>query len=453
MSPTLVLAKTPALGGLWNMGIEHNGLQEIIDNALQAMGIDRANPSECDKVNLAEFSRLTGITRSKARTLQSKGFTAGPHGRTGMRREGTVLTGHTDVLDDLLRSGITNSSVCLDRLIEHGYAGGLTQVKVYIKAHADLVPAKRRSVKPQGNRGRRYRTEPGEAYQMDWGFVNVEDWTGSTYRIACFAMVCHHCGTCYVEFFPNARPENLFIGMIRAFLILGVPSWVLTDNMKSVVVGRNFEGSPVWQKDYEQFMRCIGFKTRLCKPYHPYTKGKVERLIRYVKDNFLAGRRFNNVSELNASALEWCARQSSRYRRALACVPADEHASCCMQAARTLERTEEVAAYLCPRRRISFDGFVNYEGRRFGVPYWYPGKECRVSREGEILHIYAADLSRELVAHPVTWSRKDAMCKDQYDDAMPLELPSAPVTCTVKQEMPRPEESALSRFDFERRMA
>lgn len=36
---------------------------------------------------------------------------------------------------------------------------------------------------------------------MDWVFVNVEDWGGGTYRIACFCMVCHHCGTCYVEFF------------------------------------------------------------------------------------------------------------------------------------------------------------------------------------------------------------------------------------------------------------
>ena len=87
--------------------------------------------------------------------------------------------------------------------------------------------------------------------------------------------------------------------------------------------------------------------------------------------------------------------------------------------------------YLCPLRRISFDGFVSCEGRRCGVPYWHPGKSCRVNRDGEWLRIYAEDLSRELAAHPVTWSRKDSFCEDQYADVQSVELPTAPVTATV----------------------
>ena len=73
---------------------------------------------------------------------------------------------------------------------------------------------------------------------MDWGFVAVERPGGERARIACFAMVCHHCGSAHVEFFPNARQENLLIGMLHAFSALGVPATVLTDNMKSVVVRR-----------------------------------------------------------------------------------------------------------------------------------------------------------------------------------------------------------------------
>ena len=90
------------------------------------------------------------------------------------------------------------------------------------------MPAKRRLARaePQGSRGRRFETGPGEAYQRECGFVEVEDWTGATFRIACLALVCHHCGTCYVEFFPNARQENLFIGMIHAFMAMGVPEHV-----------------------------------------------------------------------------------------------------------------------------------------------------------------------------------------------------------------------------------
>ena len=164
---------------------ERNGLQEIIDNALAEMAEEVGEGFDPSKANLAVFCSKTGLTRSKARTLKKKGFKVTPHGRCGMKLEVTVLTGYTDTLDGLLRGGVTNSSVCLDRIREKGYKGGLTAVKDYIANHKHLVPAKRKlAVEPQGSRGRRYKTGPGECYQMDWGFVNVEDWTGNVYRVA-----------------------------------------------------------------------------------------------------------------------------------------------------------------------------------------------------------------------------------------------------------------------------
>ena len=78
--------------------------------------------------------------------------------------------------------------------------------------------------------------------------------------------------------------------MIHAFVYMVIPKTVLTDNMKSVVIRRDAEGNPIWQKDYEAFMKVIGFRTKLCKVRHPFTKGKVERLVRFVKENFIVGR-------------------------------------------------------------------------------------------------------------------------------------------------------------------
>lgn len=431
---------------------ERNDLQEIIDKALEEMREEAGGELDISKLNLAEFQRKTGLTRGKARALKAKGFKVAPHGRTGKKAAKTVMTGHEDTANALLAKGVTNSSVMLDRLRERGYTGGLTRVKDYIKSHMHLVPAKRKTVATQASRGQRFQTGPGEAYQMDWGFINIEDKAGAMCRIACFVMVCHRCGTCYIEFFPNARQENLFIGMLHAFVAMGVPEHVLTDNMRSVVTGRGIDGKPNWQVDYAAFMACIGFKTRLCKPYHPWTKGKCERLVKFVKGNFAAGRDFYNVTQLNAEALSWCAAQSGRYRRALACVPSEEHGGKCLPAARRVEPDDEVAKYLCPLRRISFDGFVSYEGRRSGVPCWYPGRDCRVNRDGETLHIYSEDLTRELAVHPVTWARADSFCADQYADVQPVELPTQPVTTTMSRLEPPSANPAFDKFDFEGRL-
>ena len=430
------------------MGEKNNDLTEIIAQALNEMKSDLGDKFDLEKVNLAELERRTGISRGKLRRLKDNDFVDKPHGRTGSKAASTVLTGYTGILDALISKGVTNSSVCFDRLKENGYTGGLTSIKDYIAAHKHLIPAKRLIVAPQGNRGRRYSSVPGESYQMVWGFVEVETQAGVTYRVACFAMICHCCGKRYIEFFPNAKQENLFIGMIHAFLYMGIPQHVLTDNMKSVVIRRDNEGHPIWQPDYELFMGNIGFETRLCKPRHPFTKGAVERLVRFVKDNFLPGRIFNELTDLNYEAINWCNSQNSVYHRAVDCIPDDKHSQMCMMTASSLEETIELSYYLCPERKISFDGFVNYEGRRFGVPYWYTDKTCRVRRDGYVLYIYDSKMTKVLTSHDVTWSRRDSFCKDQYVVSQPEEKPTAPVQIQISQiDQPRYDDG-FSQYNF-----
>ena len=73
---------------------------------------------------------------------------------------------------------------------------------------------------------------------------------------------------------------------------------------------------------------------------------------------------------------------------------------------------EAVRFYICPERKISFDGFVNYEGSRYGVPYSYPGATARVARSGDLLRIYSADLKVLLATHAAGQSQ--ILCKVQW---------------------------------------
>ena len=71
-----------------------------------------------------------------------------------------------------------------------------------------------------------------------------------------------------------------------------------------------------------------------------------------------------------------------------------------------------------------------------------------MNREGDVLHIYSDDLSRELAAHPVTWGRRDSFCEDQYLEAQPMELPSVPPKTIVSQVRPPKRKGLLAKFDF-----
>ena len=131
------------------------------------------------------------------------------------------------------------------------------------------------------------------------------------------------------------------------------------------------------------------------------------------------------------------------------CVPHEKHAQYCCCVAEELPRTIEIAKYLCPPRQISFDGFVNYEGRRFGVPYWYEEHSCQVKRDQGFVYIYDMELNRVLATHPVTWSRDDSFCKDQYLDKQPEELPSMPVKSVIQRTEPPKRLTGFAKFNFD----
>ena len=399
---------------------------------------------ECgERINLAEIERRTGISRAILRRWQSNGYVIQPS-RKGWRSGISKLNDVSETVDALLSKGVTNSSVIIDRIRELGYDGGISILKDYIRSHLDLVPSPRHAVAPQGNRGRRYTTERGDCYQMDWGFINVIDMAGNTWRCACFVMVCHHCGFRYVEFFPNARQENLFIGMIHAFSVMGIPKRVLTDNMKSVSLGRDAAGNVIYNHDYDTFQHLLGFRTELCHVAHPFTKGTVGRLVRYVKENFIQGREFINVSDLNARALGWCREKNGLMLRERQCIPNDEHA---IEKVDLMQITDPKALlpYLAPERSISFDGFVEYEGRRFGVPYTYTGKKARVMRSGDELMILNPN-GELLQRYGVDWSKISKTCPGQWAP-MPEELPTAPVKAVMHVSGHKPD-GRFSRFSF-----
>lgn len=406
-------------------------LQEILTQAVEQ--VKKRN----GKIVLTEIAKLTPFTVRQLGRLRDNGFVLKPHGNKGKRKTGTKLSDCSDLLDNLLRSGVTNSSVVLERLREQGYSGGLTIVKDYIAGHRDLVPAPRVLAIATPNRGRRYDSPAGEMFQMDWGFVKVDTDCDETWQFACLAVVCHHCGFRYIEFFTSARQENLFIGMIHAFMAMGVPKVILTDNMKSVVTRRNPDGSIVFNAEYDAFQKAIGFETRLCKVAHPFTKGAVERLVRYVKGNFIQGRSFTNLTVLNDEAFRWCEARNALETRGKGYIPAEEHFR--HEHFGILPSDDVLFPFLAPKRNIGYDGCIDFENRRYGVPLSYNGRAVRVSRSGEVLTIYRCDRRETLATHHVDWSKRPKYCPGQWDEC-PREQPSEPVRSVMRFTIPHDRE-------------
>jgi transposase len=91
---------------------------------------------------------------------------------------------------------------------------------------------------------------------------------------------------------------------LAAFTYLGgLPRILLYDNLKSVVLARERDGTIHWNPRFLDFADVAGFSARACKPYRAQTKGKVESGVKYVRNNFWPGLHFRDLKEVNQQAL------------------------------------------------------------------------------------------------------------------------------------------------------
>jgi transposase len=182
------------------------------------------------------------------------------------------------------------------RLREHGFAGGYSLVKAYV-----------RTVRPR--RQAAFLTlafAPGECAQVDWGsFGSVP--VGQTHRqLSFFVMVLCYSRMLYVEFTVSQTMEHFLACHQHAFEFFGgIPYKVMVDNLKSAVLKRAVGEAPVFNPKYLDFAHHSGFTIAPCNIGKGNEKGRVENGVGYVKKNFLAGLDIPDFSALNPAARYW----------------------------------------------------------------------------------------------------------------------------------------------------
>ena len=138
---------------------------------------------------------------------------------------------------------------------------------------------------------------PGKQGQMDWGFFEdhlvYED--GKWKKLYCFLMILGYSRMRYIEFVTDMSTNTLILCHQNAFRYFGgYPEEILYDNMKQVVIKRLLkQEDSTLNRQFEDFAGFYGFKPILCRPYRGQTKGKVERTVQFVRDNFMVGIKNN----------------------------------------------------------------------------------------------------------------------------------------------------------------
>jgi transposase len=289
-----------------------------------------------------------------------------------------------------LNAGVDNGEVLLREIRAQGYTGGHSILRAYIQAF-------RQPRQPLATA--RFETNPGEQAQVDFGRVQYQGLDGKVHHRWAFVMVLGWSRALYVEMVRRADLSTFVRCHINAFDYLGgLPERCLYDNAKVVVVDRDEAGRPVWNTQFLDFARRLGFSPQLCRPYRAQTKGKVENAIKYVKRNFWLGRQFVDDDDLNKQAQLWADTVANlRVHGTTAERPCDR--LMIERAVLTpLPETRFLMPFLREVRKVGRDGFVQWGRAAYGVSWRWSGQEVQVQAHPQRIEIWAGD--RRLAVHP-----------------------------------------------------
>ena len=180
---------------------------------------------------------------------------------------------------------------------ERGYPGAPDYFRAIVARYRPKSPAEAYL---------RLRTLPGEQAQVDWGcFGHVI--VGRAKRwLSAFVMVLAFSRMIFLRFFLGQQMANFLRGHQQAFDAFGgVPRVALYDNLKSAVLER-YGDAIRFNPELLAFAAHYRYEPRPVAKARGNEKGRVERAIRYVRQNFWPARSWRDVEDLNRQAEHWC---------------------------------------------------------------------------------------------------------------------------------------------------
>jgi len=343
--------------------------------------------------SIRAICRLTGYSRNTVRRVLRE---AGPCAYKAPGRT-SCLDPFKAYVKERYESCALSGVRILAEIQPMGYAGSLRTLRRYLSGF-----------KPEQERLRkltvRFETPPGKQAQADWAYCGrFTDGLGHLVPVYAFVMVLGFSRMLYTEFTSSMKLSWLIRCHLSAFDFFGGwPREVLYDNMKQVRLSTS-DLNPL----FLDFARYYDLAIKTHRIRRPRTKGKVERMVHYVKDNFLNGRSFADFADLNAQARHWLAHTANaRVHATTGRVPLELWAE---ERLTSVSSMAPYRVYEITSRKTGFDSFVRFERSRYSIPPEYAGQTVLVGKEGQRIVIRSGDM---IVAEHAVASKPGSMVAD-----------------------------------------
>jgi hypothetical protein len=386
---------------------------EEIMNILEAYDL---TGSLRDAAELAGCSHHT-VARYVAGREQGQAVPGGPARRPG------VIDEFLPKLEELVErsKGKIRADKAHQKITAMGYAGSERTTRRAVAGLKQAYAAGRRRVH------RPWVVEPGMWAQYDFG-------DGPAVGGAATVLFCLWLAWCrfrvVLPLADKSAPSVWAAADVALRRVGGVPTYLLTDNEKTVTV-EHVAGIPVRNQAAVAFGRHYGLTVATCVPYDPASKGGSESTVKIAKADLVPTSAnlldaYASFAELEAACQGFCALVNARPHRITRRAPVEMLAE---ERAR-LHPVPAVpfTAALGVTRKVDALSLVTFDGGQYSVPHELAGQVVWVRRHGEQVVIThtgpagPAEVARHLVTTPGSPQVDDA----HYPPAPPGSLGRTP---------------------------
>lgn len=336
--------------------------------------------------NFSELARQYGIDR---RTV--KKYYDGYEGKPKHHNKSSRLDEYYDLIKTKLSLRGANVRAVYEYIkdeVDSGI-GTYSNFNKYVKSKG-LKPKKTENGHP------RYETDMGVQAQVDWKEdVTLHNRYGEPFTFQVFDYKLGYSRYPVFTYKLYKTRQDVFDCLIASFKATGgVPREILFDNMSSVV-DRDGNRANI-SNEMRAFAKDMGFKIKLCKPRHAFTKGKVEALNKFLAWLIPYEGEFETEDELIAIL--------SKINRKVCERVCDETGVPPIllfqkekEYLQSLPSDKVLESYLANDRQTTVrkDSMVTYMKNKYSVPADYIGKPVRLKVFNESLQIY---YSTDLIA-------------------------------------------------------
>jgi len=286
-----------------------------------------------------------------------------------------------------------NAVVILRRIKEMGYEGQLTILREYLR--------KQRGQSKQRKAFIRFESGPGDQLQIDWGHFGSIPYGDTNRKVYALVAVEAYSRMMYVKFTHSQNQQTLHGCLLNAFKYFGgTPKTIVVDNMMTAVVER--ESRLIRFNDaFLDFLRPFHIRPKACTPGSPQEKGKVERAIRFLRQNFIPLNTFKDLKDYQSKVMEWLDRFANlRVHQTTGEIPKQ----------RFITVPLRPLPDLLPDTRESYsltvhkDFAVKVDTNSYTTPPWTIGKKLTLKADQYTIWIYHKD--KLIISYPRCWERK-----------------------------------------------